>query len=151
MKKTVVISVLIFSVIVAAALAADLVVPQSCTYCRMKVAEPKFSVSNRAMFVPAHFCDIGCAINYRNQACCGAEQGAFDMYGEAQDYISGEPVNIDKAFYVLGSGVETPMGYDIIAFTERDEAERFVADAGKGKVTSYSEIKELEFKTEPIK
>jgi copper chaperone NosL len=130
----------------AAALATDLVELQSCTYCSMMVAEPKFSVSNKAMFVPAHFCDIGCAVNYRNEACCGAEQVAFDMYGKVHDYISGEPVNIDKASYVLGSGVETPMGYDIVAFMDRADAERFVADAGKGKVASYPEINELEFK-----
>jgi len=48
------------------------------------------------------------------------------------DFVSKKMIDLSKAFLVLGSNVKGPMGYDLIAFANKEEAARF-ASGNDGK------------------
>jgi nitrous oxide reductase accessory protein NosL len=43
------------------------------------------------------------------------------------DFKSGKMIDAKAAYFVLGSKVKGPMGYDLIPFSEKQEAEKFMA------------------------
>jgi nitrous oxide reductase accessory protein NosL len=55
------------------------------------------------------------------------------------DYATKKYIDARKAYYVKGSAVQGPMGEDLVPFTSRDEAERFVSKHG-GSVITYGDI-----------
>lgn len=62
------------------------------------------------------------------------------------DYHTSEPVRLSDAFYVIQSGVNTPMGYGIIAFKNRNRAEGFLKESKKGRILSYQELLRIKLK-----
>jgi nitrous oxide reductase accessory protein NosL len=48
--------------------------------------------------------------------------------------------------YVTGPGVKTPKGYGIVAFKNREQAEKFAGGPGNGNVISYNELTALKLK-----
>ncbi len=44
------------------------------------------------------------------------------------DFVSKKMIELPKAFLVLGSNVKGPMGYELIPFTNRDEAAKFASE-----------------------
>jgi len=44
------------------------------------------------------------------------------------DFVIKKMIELSKAFLVLGSNVKGPMGYDLIAFTNREEAAKFASE-----------------------
>ncbi len=85
------------------------------------------------------FSDIGCAVISRNSECA-MRQGLFDDNAVTVDYTTGEQVRVDKAYFVLKTGLPTPQGYGIAAFRDKAEAEKFSASHGKGKVVKWFEL-----------
>ncbi len=85
------------------------------------------------------FSDIGCAVVSRNGECA-TRQGMFDDNAVVYDYATGDQVRADKAYFVLKTGVATPEGYGIVAFTDKAGAEKFSATHGKGKVVRWFEL-----------
>ncbi len=85
------------------------------------------------------FDDIGCAVESRNNECA-TRQDLFDRNAVAVDYLSGEEIRADAAFFVIKTGVETPKGYGIVSFKDKAEAEKFSAEHGKGKVLRWFEL-----------
>lgn len=85
------------------------------------------------------YTDIACAVISRNEECA-TRQGMFDNGAVAHDYSTGEAVQADKAYFVLRTDVATPAGYNIVAFRDKAEAEKFSADHGKGKVVKWWEL-----------
>ena len=85
------------------------------------------------------FDDIGCAVVSRNNECA-MRQSTFDGNAVVYDYLSGEQVPAEKAFFVLMTDVKTPRDYGIVAFKDRAEAEKFSAGHGKGKVVKWFEL-----------
>ena len=85
------------------------------------------------------FDDIGCAVIARNEECV-MRQELFDANAVVRDYLTGEQIVVEKAFFVLRTGVRTPRNFGIVAFKERAEAEKFSASHGKGKVVKWSEL-----------
>lgn len=66
----------------------------------------------------------------------GAKAGATIGEIMVSDYYSLGPVDARKAFYVVGSDVNGPMGHEFIPFTTKANAESFSKDhQGKGIVT----------------
>ncbi len=115
----------------------------ACTNCGMDIPDnlKKFSVIQRAG-KKVIFCDIGCAIQWRAKQCTSIQM-TFDGAAKTYDYNTGEPVSMQDAVYVKDSGVETPMGFGIIAFKSKADAESFIKKAGKGKLLTYDELIQL--------
>src|SRR5512135_2057352 len=61
------------------------------------------------------FDDIGCAVVSRNNECA-MRQGMFDSSAVTYDYQTGDPVPVEKAYFVLRTDVRTAHGYGILAF-----------------------------------
>ena len=114
-----------------------------CALCNMKVAdtEKKLSVfmPNVSGMGPSHFCDIGCAVQSRNNECA-TRQMTFDGNAVAYDFPSGEAVPVEKAFFVLKTDIKTPMGYGIVVFKDKAMAEKFASEHGKGRVVRWFEL-----------
>ncbi|MEW5746774.1 MAG: nitrous oxide reductase accessory protein NosL [Nitrospirota bacterium] len=112
--------------------------PAVCTACNMSIEgqNKRFSVVDTKSTDKVAFDDIGCALLWRAEQCATKEL-QFNTNAEVFDFSTGEPVAIEAASFVVDSGVKTPMGYGIVAFKDRQSAERFVAETGKGSVVPY--------------
>jgi copper chaperone NosL len=115
----------------------------SCAVCNMKVTESskKFSayLPNVSGMGPSHFCDIGCAVQSRNNECA-TRQMTFDSNAIVYDFLTGEAIPAEKAFFAFKSTFRTPMGYGIMAFRDKAGAEKFAAEHGKVKVIRWFEL-----------
>lgn len=118
-----------------------------CTSCNMPILDKniKFSVSDTESLQKVMFDDIGCALIWRDQQCA-TMQDSFDSNATTYDYYTSEPVRLSDAFYVIQSGVNTPMGYSIIAFKNRNRAEGFLKESKKGRILSYQELLQIKLK-----
>ena len=85
------------------------------------------------------FDDIGCAVVSRNNECA-MRQGMIDSNAVAYDYQTGDPVPVEKAYFVLRTDVKTTQGYGIVAFKDKAQAEDFSATHGKGKVVKWYQL-----------
>jgi len=117
-----------------------------CSECNMKITEKnkKFSVvlpSVKGMG-PSSYDDVGCAVGSRNKECA-TRQMTFDSNAVVYDHVTGEAVPAEKAFFAFKSSAWTPMGYGIVAFKDRGEAEKFAAEHGKVKVVTWSELVDM--------
>ena len=114
-----------------------------CSVCNMKISEAdkKFSVvlPNAEGMGPAAYDDIGCAVMSRNGECA-TRQMTFDSNAVVYDFVTGEAVPAEKAFFAFKSSFRTPMGYGIVAFKDKVQAERFAAEHGRVKVMRWFEL-----------
>lgn len=119
----------------------------ACKKCDMKFsdADKKFSVTVSQGIEFSEFDDIGCAMVWKYGECA-MRQDAFDNYAVAHDYETGEQVPVQKALFVVESGVKTPMGYGVIAFKTKEQAEKLVAELKKGKVIKYADLDAMKWK-----
>lgn len=56
------------------------------------------------------------------------------------DFTSRKLINVQNAFLVLGSRVKGPMGYDLIAFSSVEEAEKFRVEHGGKRVVQLHTV-----------
>ncbi len=57
------------------------------------------------------------------------------------DYYTQKAIDAKKAYYVIGSDVLGPMGKELIPFSTKEEAEKFIKDH-KGKIVLFKDIDE---------
>ena len=123
--------------------AAGSAIADECADTHVKITESvkKFSVlmSGATGMETRSFDDIGCAITNRNNECA-TRQMLFDGHAAVVDYASGEELPAEKAFFVLKTDVQTPRGFGIVAFKDKNQAEQFSAGHGKGKVVRWFEL-----------
>ncbi len=94
-----------------------------CTQCGMVVDAKSRSTSRIVQGEKAlMFCDVGDLLTYLNRS------SAPPAGAEVRDYRSGEWISAERAFYVHSAAAfRTPMGWGIVAFESRKEAEAFGA------------------------
>lgn len=109
----------------------------------MKITDVKFSVKGSANG-EVSVNDIGSAVVQRN-AFCAMEMVEFDNTAEAHDYFTEEAVTLRDSFFVVDSGVKTPLDYGILAFKDKESAEKFISEKGRGKVVTFDELVNLKF------
>lgn len=109
----------------------------------MKITDVKFSVIGSANG-EVSVNDIGCAVIQRNEFCA-MEMVEFDNTAEAHDYFTEEAVKLRGSFFVVDSGVKTPLDSGIVAFKNKESAEKFIAEQGRGKVVTFDELVNLKF------
>jgi len=132
--------------VAAAGRADDRNKPSVCSVCNMKISEAgkNFSVvlPNVSGMGPSSYDDIGCAVISRNGECA-TRQMTFDSNAIVYDYLTGEAVPAEKAFFAFKSSFRTPMGYGIVAFKDKVQAETFAAEHGKVKVVKWFELVDM--------
>lgn len=118
----------------------DRPLPSGCKRCAMLLdpALKKFSVTVAEGMERSSFDDIGCALLWRD-AECAMRTSAFDNNARVYDFHTEEAVPIEKAFFAVHTGTRTPMGYDIAAFKNKDEAARFVKEKGQGQILTFNQ------------
>jgi copper chaperone NosL len=123
--------------------------PAVCPVCNMQVADAdkKFSayLPNVSGMGPSTFDDIGCAVQSRNTECA-SRQTTFDSNAVVYDFVSGEAVPAEKAFFAFKSTFRTPMGYGIVAFKDKTQAEKFAVEHGKVQVVKWFELVDMKLK-----
>ena len=107
-----------------------------------------FSLKNEALTPGVAFLDLGCAMVWRRQLCA-MDMVAFDGNSLVRDYATGREVAAEKAWYVLGAGVETPYGFGIVAFERRASAEDLVARRGTGRIATFDDLKGASLTRQP--
>lgn len=70
----------------------------------------------------------------------GAKAGATVGEIMVVDYYSLSPVEARKAFYVVGSDINGPMGHEFIPFNSRGDAESFSNDHQGRNILTFEEI-----------
>ena len=144
-KKNLIVVSLLFSVFLFAALpnaTADDAV-SACRRLDKKASGDlvKYSLHGEANG-PLFFSGISCAIEHRNRELCAMEMVTFDTTAKVFDFYSGEEIAIDKAYFWLDEkNYETP----IIAFSSRDNAEKYQTESGYGLVLDYTGLTDREF------
>lgn len=133
--------------VAAGAAAAEKPLPTTCNKCNMKLdpANKKFSVTVSEGIEAAVYDDIGCALIWRDNECA-MRMSAFDSNARVYDYNTGDPVVIEQAFFAHNAGVRTPMGYDIVAFKNKEDAAKLVKESGKGEVLTFNQLCSLKLK-----
>lgn len=117
--RIIAISVSITILFLSSVLAADM----KCAECGMTVnQESKFYAWIVQDKNALPFCDIGDLLMYLNR------KSLSPAAARVKDYLSGEMIDADKAFYVRAEKTfKTPMGWGIAAFKDKQEAEKFGA------------------------
>jgi nitrous oxide reductase accessory protein NosL len=56
------------------------------------------------------------------------------------DFVSRRMVDVEEARFVLGSGIKGPMGYDLIPFTNKKEADQFSSAHGGKRIVRIGTV-----------
>ncbi len=81
------------------------------------------------------FDDIGCMVVWEE------DNGLDDVNARyVRDYHTEEWILIEGATFAYDYTFRTPMAYGVIAFANKEEAEKFVEEEGKGVVLSYEDL-----------
>lgn len=133
--------------ITSGAQAAPKEAPTVCKKCDGKISAEngKFSVTCTEGLEASAWDDIGCAMAWRDGECA-MRMSAFDSNALVHDYHTGEPIKIELAFFVKGGGVKTPKDHDIAAFKSKEGAVAFKKNQEQGKVLTYLELCEMQWK-----
>lgn len=114
---------------------------EKCELCNMAVKDDQFAteilLENGKAVV---FDDIGCMVKW--------EKGNSDKKIEdkfVRDFDSKEWIEMEKATYVFDKEVKTPMGYNVISFTNKKDAEKFVETTG-GELLTFEDLQKHEWK-----
>ncbi len=59
-----------------------------------------------------------------------------------RDYYTQRWVDAERAYYVTNAAIPTPMGFGIVVFASREDAESFRRDYPSGDVLTFSEVVE---------
>lgn len=106
-----------------------------CEICNMQVKDNQFSteiiLENGKAIV---FDDIGCMNKWLLE---NKDQKVDAKY--VRDYSTSDWIEMEKATYVYGKSIKTPMAYNVISFTTKDDAQKFI-DENEGSQLAYSDL-----------
>ncbi len=95
-----------------------------CERCKMIISEEVFSAQYILQGEKVKkFDDIGCMIHYlfKEETHRDKVLALFVKDGNSKEWIDGE-----KAYYVRSKNIKTPMGYGLVAFRDKESAEKLV-------------------------
>lgn len=141
----------------AAGLAAYLLLPRlqrddvlnplgrRCEYCGMTVKEIRYAAILISDSSTLYYDDIGCMLIHQFSSGgmhSPSETSWKTVRGYVFDYETGERLDMDKAWYLFGSDVSTPMRHGILAFKSMERAVKASAEHG-GTVTGWDGVRGL--------
>ncbi|MEH7113119.1 nitrous oxide reductase accessory protein NosL [Neobacillus niacini] len=106
-----------------------------CEVCNMQVKDNQFAteiiLENGKAIV---FDDIGCMNKWIEENKNEKIDAAF-----VRDYSTSKWIEMENATYVYGKSIKTPMAYNVISFTTKDDAQNFI-DENKGSLLTYKDL-----------
>ncbi len=106
----------------------------ACAHCRMRISQPGFAGELRDRSgVLTKYDDIGCLL----RAMLAMHREVPEAWVE--DHDSGDLIPLLSATLVHAGGVETPMGYGIVAFRDGSTAKAF-AESRHGEMTTLEDV-----------
>lgn len=106
-----------------------------CANCRMAIIEPQFAAEIiLASGEVLKFDDLACLAARVKSTDTPVMQNIF-----VNDYLTREWINGEKAVIVRSSNVQTPMGSGAVAFTNREQADKFLAE-NSGQLVTLQEF-----------
>ena len=95
-----------------------------------------------------HFCSTQCLFDFlkNTKEYVKADVTPFQIW--VIDYAAGTWISGKTAYYVVGSGMQGPMGYEAIAFDKKNAAGDFARKEG-GNALVFSEVGIGNIKPEP--
>ncbi|PEJ72074.1 nitrous oxide reductase accessory protein NosL [Bacillus wiedmannii] len=107
----------------------------TCDVCNMAVLNNPYTTeiileNGKAL----KFDDIGCMYKWMDEHKNEKIQEKF-----VRDYHTKDWIALDKATYVYDQSIKTPMAYNVISFTEKKDADRFV-EKHPGKILSPKQL-----------
>ncbi|UOQ84084.1 nitrous oxide reductase accessory protein NosL [Gracilibacillus salinarum] len=144
MKSIKFLGVLLCSLFILAACGNDEVQPvdidestDTCVVCNMQVMNSQFATEVVMDDDKVQkFDDIGCMYEWLHEN--GGEGVAAQF---VRDYNTKDWVEGDQATYVYNQSVKTPMSYNVISFTEKEDAEQFVEE-NDGELLTYDQLQD---------
>lgn len=107
-----------------------------CAVCNMQVVDDQFAtqviLENGKSLV---FDDIGCMYEWVQD---NSNQKIDALF--VRDYNTQEWVAKDEATYIYNPDVITPMAYNVISFTKKEDAEKFAAENEGSTLLTASEL-----------
>ncbi len=111
----------------------------SCDYCKMIISDSRFSAEIVLKTGKVYkFDDVGCMINFFWEKGYSEKDIALFL---VSDYKSGKLIDATRAFYILNDNLRSPMSYNVAAFEDADEAEKF-HDRNGGRIFNWAELNE---------
>lgn len=90
-----------------------------CSFCRMAISEKRFAAEIIDIDEKVYkFDDIGCMLRYK-QASGDKLKPAAEF---VTDYDSRDWIRAEKAFYTRSATIKTPMGSNIVAYSDEQKA-----------------------------
>ena len=106
-----------------------------CDACTMMVQDNQYSAQ---IVTPSgqvfKFDDIGCMAMYINDNLPVGQPYVRDFY-------SSEWIEVDNGLFVFTEDVETPMNYGFLAFSNKTNIEKFLAESS-GEEMAWNQVKE---------
>ena len=106
-----------------------------CLECNMIISEPRFAAAYYNGDGDAQiFDDIGGMAIYHAEH---QEEDIAQFW--VHDYKTEAWIIADQAFFVMSDNLQTPMGHGVVAFSEQNQAENLVSEAG-GMLMTFTEV-----------
>jgi copper chaperone NosL len=107
----------------------------TCDVCNMQVMDNQFAtqaiLENKKVLT---FDDIGCMYKWEKDNKAKKLKATF-----VRDYKTKDWIESEKATYVFGKSIKTPMAYNVISFKDKDDAKAYVKKHN-GEVMSYDKL-----------
>ena len=109
----------------------------NCDYCKMTIASGNFASEIKTKKGRAYkFDDISCLVGYLKENTKVAEGATLYI----NDYLSENNfIDVNKAFFIAGENIGSPMGGNIAAFTTKELAMEYLQKLSAKEIT-WSEI-----------
>ena len=86
-----------------------------------------------------HFCSTQCLFEFLEKPGRYGAKGGEPFWAWVKDYASGEWIAAESAYFVVGSRVLGPMGFEALPFAKRTQAEAFVKTEG-GRILAFHAV-----------
>lgn len=107
----------------------------NCQHCKMTIADLRFAaelITNKGRVYK--FDDLSCMVSYKK------ENNLVDANFFVADYHQSEKfVEVEKAFFVSGGKVLSPMNGNAAAFSAKENAEKFASEKG-ASLTNWEQV-----------
>jgi copper chaperone NosL len=110
-----------------------------CERCKMIISDRKFAAQYTAESGKTKkFDDLGCMIEFIIDHNIKTEK-IRKIY--VVDHNTSRWINAQDAYYIYDKDIKTPMGYNIIAFSDKGSAQKFTGDRETTHIGGFSDLK----------
>ncbi|CAM3889323.1 nitrous oxide reductase accessory protein NosL [Mesobacillus thioparans] len=118
-----------------------------CEVCNMGLAHEHYATEVVTADGEVYkFDDIGCMDEFLGKEADLQEEKAAKKY--VRDVDTGEWIQLENAFHAYHPDFWTPMANGVVSFKDKESAEQYVKEQGKGEVLDYKLLKQHEWSWE---